>query len=1533
MEDFQIDIVLGQGPGGPVDPARPAPLHARRGHHPHRLITGPLRDRFGLVARLDYYEPDRPRGDRHPRRRHPRRRRSTTTVPARSPGGPGARRASPTGCCAGCATSPRCGATAPSTRPPRPTGWPLFGVDDRGLDKVDRAILVGHLRALRRRSRRPVHAGHQRGRADRDGRGRLRAVPHPAGPAHAHAPGPGGHRGRVGAPRPARPRDVGRRAARPACSAEFARREALGTLAAPMDTADLDYELPHEAIAQTPVEPRDAARLLVDRGPGAEPDHRHVRDLPDLVRPGDVVVVNTTRVLPARLALHKPTGGAVEVLAARPPRPDGGVGGARAARAAGWPAGTALDGRRRPAPSWWATTWARAAGSSTCDSGARGRPHDALDAPRRRAAAAVHHRAARRPRALPDRLRAADPDRSAAPTAGLHLTPTVLDAMRGGRAPGGAASSSPSGSTPSAPSRPTRSTTTAMHAERYRVPEATMAACRRGRARWWPSAPPPCGRSSPRPRTGELEGRTELFIHGDRPFAVVDALLTNFHLPRSSLLVLIDAFVGPRWREPLRRRPLGEGYRFLSFGDAMLLDTVRADDASRSRSTPPTAPARAGVITHGPRELRHAVLHAGRHPRRGAHAVVGRPRGPRAPRSCSATPTTSCCGPGPTPSTRLGGLHGFMDWSGHVLTDSGGYQVFSLEPKVVDDDGVTFRSTYDGSTHRLTPEGAVDVQTRSGADIQMVLDVCPPLPSPPEVLRLAVDRTAAWAARARPAFLEPGAAGAQPVRHRAGRHRPWPARRERPSAPSRSASTATASVGCRSASPATEMLAALAATLAARCPPTSRATSWAWAIPIGMVEAIALGVDLFDCVLPTRLARHGTILIGRRPLQPEAGRERRRRRPARPRPAAARSAPAGPGPTSATCWWWTSPPPPGCSPSTTLVDPPAGGGGARGHRGRTLEAVRSRVRAAYGNLAGRPHADDPKTEIELHRAHAGLAAGDDAVRRPSRGPMRRGRPNGRASGRSWSSWSSRSERWPGYWLRAGVPSWASTSRVASPSSSNPSRRSPTSRSTRPSRSSAAASTRWAWPSPRSPGRASTIVVQLPGVDDQERALELVGQTAELRFRPVLAVDPGGHRGPRAIHDDDGCRATTTTTATTAAIDDRRAGDPVAGRARRTARTRPRRRRAVPGPSDHHHDRPPARPVTRRRATAGHRLRAHAARGRPARPARSSSPSATTTARSSSTYQLGPAGRPARSLERRPRRLIPDRRSGRCSRVQGRGRHRPVQRHGRRVLPRDRRPAPRASWPSCSTPTSMSAPTIQQASFERDQIEISGDFTESRGQGPGPRAALRLAAGRARGPADPGGVGHAGQRRAAGRADRRHRRPVPRQPLHGRLLPAARAGGGGQPRRLGGAPVGDHRLPGRDPGPGPHPRRHHRHHRVDRRGGRLQRRLLRAPQGGGVGGAAPLAASADGQLPQLVHDHRQGRTWRRSSAPPSSTSSPSARCAASPCSSASAPCSTWSRRTGSCGRSCSTWLAGASASPSARAVLGVSPDATEVVGTR
>ena len=213
--------------------------------------------------------------------------------------------------------------------------------------------------------------------------------------------------------------------------------------------------------------------------------------------------------------------------------------------------------------------------------------------------------------------------------------------------------------------------------------------------------------------------------------------------------------------------------------------------------------------------------------------------------------------PGPAIVEALGGLHGFTDWSGHVLTDSGGYQVFSLSPKV-DDDGVTFRSTYDGDEYRLTPEGAVEVQTALGADIQMVLDQCPALPSPPAVIREAVDRTAAWAARARSAFL----AQEDPTRNQFGIVQGGVDPALRVESTERTVAIGFEGYGIGGLSVGEsrdEMLPALAATIAA-LPADRPRYLMGLGDPVGIIESIALGVDLFDCVLPTRLGRHGTIL-------------------------------------------------------------------------------------------------------------------------------------------------------------------------------------------------------------------------------------------------------------------------------------------------------------------------------------------------------------------------------------------------------------------------------------------------------------------------------------------------------------------------------------------------------------------------------------------------------------------------------------------------------------------------------------------------
>jgi queuine tRNA-ribosyltransferase len=229
--------------------------------------------------------------------------------------------------------------------------------------------------------------------------------------------------------------------------------------------------------------------------------------------------------------------------------------------------------------------------------------------------------------------------------------------------------------------------------------------------------------------------------------------------------------------------------------------------------------------------------------------------------------------PGAELVARLGGIHGFSAWGGHVLTDSGGFQVFSLQPKV-DDEGVTFRSTYDGSVHRLTPESAVEIQQLIGADIQMALDVCPPLPSPPEALRMAVERTAAWAARARRTHGRGGIAADQALFGIVQGGVDAALRRESAQRTVEFGFDGYGVGGFSVGESRDEMMPALAATLE-ELPEDRPRYLMGVGDPIGLVESIALGVDMFDCVLPTRLARHGSVLAttGRFQIRSAANKE------------------------------------------------------------------------------------------------------------------------------------------------------------------------------------------------------------------------------------------------------------------------------------------------------------------------------------------------------------------------------------------------------------------------------------------------------------------------------------------------------------------------------------------------------------------------------------------------------------------------------------------------------------------------------------
>ncbi len=332
-----------------------------------------------------------------------------------------------------------------------------------------------------------------------------------------------------------------------------------------MQIADFDYELPEDRIAQTPIEPRDAARLLVDRGSGVA-DHRHVRDLPDLLRAGDLLVLNETRVIPARLRLRRSTGGAAEVLLLEPwdadrrtwealVRPGGKLAVGEILEADDLP--LVRMGERTPAGD---TFWVELVGDDD--------PVVLLD----------RHGEMPLPPYISERL--GDPERyqtvfsrepgsAAAPTAGLHFTPELFDRL----AERGVATATVElvvGLDTFQPISTENPLDHPMHTERYRVPPETADACREA------SRVVAVGTTAVRAlesaaRSGESSGRTDLFIHRGFDWQVVDVLMTNFHLPKTTLLMMIDAFVGPRWRS-LYEQALAGDYRFLSFGDACLLD-------------------------------------------------------------------------------------------------------------------------------------------------------------------------------------------------------------------------------------------------------------------------------------------------------------------------------------------------------------------------------------------------------------------------------------------------------------------------------------------------------------------------------------------------------------------------------------------------------------------------------------------------------------------------------------------------------------------------------------------------------------------------------------------------------------------------------------------------------------------------------------------------------------------------------------------------------------------------------------------------
>lgn len=330
-----------------------------------------------------------------------------------------------------------------------------------------------------------------------------------------------------------------------------------------MQLSDIDYDLPEELIAQKPIEPRDSARLLVDVEARAI-SHQVVSDLDTLVGPGDLIVVNDTKVLPARLALQRKTGGAAEVLLLEQRSNDARL----------W------EALVRPGKKIKEGELLEYFGKRVVRMGPRTEAGDTfvveiLD----EAPLELISRIGSMP--LPPYIRGSlkDNDRyqtvyarnaasAAAPTAGLHFTDELLERIR----LTGATIMSVElvvGLDTFKPISTDNPLDHVIHTEFYSVSQEVVDACKEA------TRVIAIGTTATRAlesafTTGKLTSRTSLFITPGYSWKIVDVMLTNFHMPKTSLLLMIESFTGSRWRE-LYAAAIREKYRFLSFGDAMFI--------------------------------------------------------------------------------------------------------------------------------------------------------------------------------------------------------------------------------------------------------------------------------------------------------------------------------------------------------------------------------------------------------------------------------------------------------------------------------------------------------------------------------------------------------------------------------------------------------------------------------------------------------------------------------------------------------------------------------------------------------------------------------------------------------------------------------------------------------------------------------------------------------------------------------------------------------------------------------------------------
>lgn len=373
-----------------------------------------------------------------------------------------------------------------------------------------------------------------------------------------------------------------------------------------MKLSQFDYDLPDELVASKPTDPRDASRLFVHDVPANRSEHVVFRDLPRFLHEGDLLVVNDTRVVPTRLLGRRASGGRVELLLlepathvagawrafvnpARKPKPGERIAledGALTAEMIERP----LDSEGRPAMEWIlrlvGPDGERGDDLALLERFGRVPLPPYIERDDEESARGAARAEADRERYQTVYARAAGA--VAAPTAGLHFTPRLLDELEGA----GVRRAHVTLHVGPGTFRPVEVEDVRehdMHAERFVLPEETVAAIAATRARGGRVVA--VGTTSVRVLESALDeqgtlqpcaGSTRLFLFPGRPLHVVDALLTNFHLPRSTLLMLVAAFAGHERTLALYREAVERRYRFYSYGDAQLLLNPRA--AARART-------------------------------------------------------------------------------------------------------------------------------------------------------------------------------------------------------------------------------------------------------------------------------------------------------------------------------------------------------------------------------------------------------------------------------------------------------------------------------------------------------------------------------------------------------------------------------------------------------------------------------------------------------------------------------------------------------------------------------------------------------------------------------------------------------------------------------------------------------------------------------------------------------------------------------------------------------------------------------------